>query len=274
MKRTVCALLVLFTAATLAWAETPVDQTKPAKPDGRVKVETVAGSITVTGWDKAEVRVQGTLGDQMEPLVFEVTDGTTRIEAEPKKNARGDGSAHLQVWVPKGSSVEAAGVSADVAAKGISGSVEVGSVSGDVKASGISGELVAECVSGGVEVEASGRSLRCETVSGRLQVTGGSPERVQLQSVSGGINYTGSLARTGQLTAETVSGDVELALPSSFSADFDVSTFSGAIRSDLSTPANVQEEGPVGKKAAFTTGSGDAHVKVETFSGSVRFLAK
>jgi DUF4097 and DUF4098 domain-containing protein YvlB len=274
MKRMTVFLTVFVLAATLAWAGTPLNESKPAKADGRVTIENVVGSVTVVGWDKAEVQVQGTLGDGNQPLLFEVAGGGTRIKVRQKQDVKEVEKTDLTVSVPKGSRLEVGTVSADVEVRGILGEVKVETVSGTIRAAEISGSVEAESVSGTVNVNSKGRSLQCGTVSGRLEVVGAEPERVKLESVSGEMKYEGGLARTGQLKVESVSGSVELALPSSISADFDVTSFSGSIHSDLGTSPNVESEGAVGKKAHFTMGAGEGSVSVETLSGGVRFLAK
>jgi DUF4097 and DUF4098 domain-containing protein YvlB len=274
MKRTPWLCAVAFAASLAAWAQTPIDQTKPAKPDGRVSIDNVSGSITVMGWDQASVQVKGTLGANTEPLVFEVSDGTTRIAVKPKRSSRNSGDGVLTIRVPKQSRVEVDTVSAEIHAKDLAGAVDLHTVSGEVTASGITGDISLESVSGKVQAEAGSRTLRCSSVSGNVQITGKSPLRVEMESVSGDLGYDGGLGKGGELKAETVSGPIEIRFPASVSAEFDVSTFSGSISSDLPAPLNLKKDGPVGKNASFRTGGGDGRVRVETFSGSVRFVKK
>ena len=64
------AALLLFCGA--AWADESVDRTIPASAAARIEIENVAGSIEVTGWDRNEVHIVGTLGDDVEGL--DITD--------------------------------------------------------------------------------------------------------------------------------------------------------------------------------------------------------
>ena len=274
MKRIPLVIILWIAAALTLKAQTPVDQSKTVKPDGRISIEDVSGSITVTGWDRPEVQVKGTLGKNTEPLVFSVSDGTTRIEVHPKQNSGSGGDGVLTIQVPKQSRVEVDTVSADILAKDLQGTAKLETVSGSVTASAMGGEVSLESVSGTVKVDAGSREAHCETVSGTIQASGQSPTRLSLKSVSGAIHYEGGLARTGEMRAETVSGSVELKMAAGVSAEFDTSTFSGNISSDLDAPLNLKKDGPVGKSANFRTGGGDGRVKVETFSGSVRFVKK
>lgn len=274
MKRIPLVIILWILSSLTLAAQTPIDQTKAVKADGRVIVENVSGSVTVTAWDRTEVQVRGTLGPETEPLVFEVSDGTARIEVHPKKNSRRGGDGTLDIRIPKKARLEVDVVSASVTVKDLGGSADLQTVSGDIDAASVAGDLKAETVSGTVRGEASGRSLRCASVSGSIRVGGASPSLVEMESVSGEIIYDGGLGRGGEMKAETVSGSVEIRLPATVSAEFDVSTFSGNISGDLGEPLDVEKDGPAGKSTSFRTGAGDGRIKVESFSGSVRLVKK
>jgi RNA polymerase sigma factor (sigma-70 family) len=62
MRRAALVLATVLAVPAWAAAQTPVDQKRPAAPDGTVSIENMAGSIKVTGWDKPEVQVKGTVG--------------------------------------------------------------------------------------------------------------------------------------------------------------------------------------------------------------------
>ena len=81
MKR---AALVLATVLVPAWAlaQTPVDQKRPASAPGTVSIENMSGSVKVTGWDRAEVQVKGTLGDGAELGLRRARGSETSIEVE------------------------------------------------------------------------------------------------------------------------------------------------------------------------------------------------
>ena len=109
---------VLLAPAWLA-AQTTVDQKRPAAPDGAVSIENMAGSVKVTGWDKAEVQVRGTVGEGGE-LSFEGSGKRTHIEIEADHNPMGIKS-DLEVFVPAGSSVDIEGFQATISVTGVDG---------------------------------------------------------------------------------------------------------------------------------------------------------
>ena len=280
-------LLTLATAPALARAQTPVDQRRPAAPDGRVEIDSTDGSIRVIGWDKEEVWVKGTLDRRAEGLELSGGAHRTRIAVEvegPPHGVRND----LEIHVPAGSrlqidsfgaSISVAEVKGTVKAESVNGSIVVTrgakevnlqSVNGSVEVTSPATRVHAESVNGAVTVRDASGEIEASTVNGTLLVVGGSFERASLETVSGSLRFEGDLGSRATLDAETVSGSVELVLPAQVSADFSISTFSGDIANELGPPARKSGRNTPEKELSFSTGSGGAHVSVQTLSGSIR----
>jgi hypothetical protein len=68
---------------------------------------------------------------------------------------------------------------------------------------------------------------------------------------------------------ESHSGTVTLELPADTSAEFEIETFSGQIHNDFGPKARRTSEYGPGYELSFSTGSGEAEVSVESFSGGV-----
>jgi len=286
MKR--AAFILTLALAAPAWlaAET-VDQTRPAAANGVVEIENVAGSITVVGWDQAEVRVQGTLAAGAE-LHFDGDGKRTRIEVELEDgNHRGDHArSALEVHVPSGSSVEIEGVNAAIDVSGVSGSVEaetvngaiehrgaardvsLESVNGDLVVSGATGRIHAEVVNGTVTIESSSGQVEAGAVNGKVLITGGPFSSAALESVAGNVVFDADLEARARLDVESVSGGVEIFIRSGFLADYDIETFSGEIENELGGGTIERSQFVPSKELHFSTGSG-GRVRVETLSGSV-----
>ena len=80
MKVSGSFFLILGLAVAVAAAGQQVERTIEADPNVSVEVENLAGSVVVHGWTRAEVRVTGTLGDDVEEL--EITGQGSRISIE------------------------------------------------------------------------------------------------------------------------------------------------------------------------------------------------
>src|SRR5512134_501354 len=104
MKRAALVLATILAGPGWLVAQTPVDQKRPAAPDGTVSIENMSGSVKVTGWDRPEVQVKGTLGDGGE-LVFDGGEKRTTIEVEAEHGDPMGIRSDLEVFVPPGSSV-------------------------------------------------------------------------------------------------------------------------------------------------------------------------
>ena len=285
MKRAALVLAAVLGAPSWLAAQTPVDQKRPATPDGSVSIENMSGSVKVTGWEKAEVQVRGTVGAGGE-LSFEGSGKRTHIEIEGEHNPMGIKS-DLEVFVPAGSTVEIEGFQATISVTGVTGSVkaetvnggitqagaakhvELQSVNGDVDVTKATGRVKAESVNGGVSLHDASGELEASTVNGRLQVVGGSYERAQLESVSGPVRFEAGLGSRATLSIETVSGQVDLVLAGAIGADFAVSSFSGHITNELGPAAQKQGKWTPQAELSFTTGSGGVRVTVETLSGAI-----
>lgn len=285
-------LTVLATVAFTAQAadERQVDERRPLRADGEVRVSNIAGEINVVGWDRNEVRVSGRLGRDVERLEF--TGGEASVEVRviiPRRchNCRAD--ADLTIHVPVRARMEVEAVSADVNAKGVDGTLRLKSVSGDVAVESrstdlslksVSGDVVttgsgekarieAKTVSGSVRVSGATGEVRAGSVSGDVEVRGGRVARLEVESTSGNAEYDGPLAAGGSYEFESVSGGVELRISGSRDATYDISTFSGDIDNDFGPkPRRTSEYGP-GRELRFTEGKGAARVRMNTLSGSI-----
>ena len=291
-------VLALALCASLAsaplFAGTPIDQTRPLDPRGRVEISNVKGSIEVRAWDRNEVHISGELGKGVEKLV--VDGGPEHLEVRVEyPNRRGWGNdrsepTRLVVQVPLQADLDIESVSADVKVDGVAaGDLGVETVSGNVTIaaapreadiSSVSGDLQltlntatanSESVSG--DITLAGRlngEIQAETVSGdiRIDSRGERVRRLETGTVSGDADVRVGLAEGGEISSETVSGDIRLRLPKSLSARVSGETFNG----DLSAPGariETEEFGP-GKSMQVRYGSGAGEIRIESFSGDAQ----
>ena len=292
MKKISLVLMTIALATNVAWASQRVDETRDADPDARIDVEIISGSITVTGWDKNQVQVTGTIGDDVKALEVSGSGRSISIELDvPDSWGRRhrDIDAQLEISVPVGARLSVETVSADIGVTRMGGEVELGSVSGTVRLAGspsradvetVSGNIrvdgdqtaiTAESVSGDVELTGVAETVEAASVSGDIEVSATQIERANFESVSGDLEFSGGLTASARLHAEAHSGNVTLSLPADTSATWEVETFSGNVSNDFGPgPDRTSEHGP-GKWLKFTTGSGDARITVDSFSGNVKF---
>ena len=112
-------------------------------------------------------------------------------------------------------------------------------------------------------------------MSGSVTVEASDIEQGEFESVSGSVHFTGALLPGARLGAESHSGSVVLNLPADTSARFQIETFSGSINNGFGgAEAERTSRYAPGKRLDFTLGSGDAQVRIESFSGSVTLNPK
>jgi len=291
MKKKLLLLMAIALASSAAWAGESVDVTKSASATPTVEIENLAGSVKIHGWDREEIKVTGVLGDDTDGLDFSGSNDNFDIEVEiPDSYGRRhrDLDSDLEIWLPAGSSLAIETVSASIRVSGVNGRLELESVSGEVTVDGaptsadvetVSGSIelsgsetlaIAESVSGKIELSGVAGRVEAATVSGSIRVEASDIEQGEFEAVSGSVRFTGALSPGARLSAESHSGSVVLNLPADTSARFQVETFSGGINNGFGGgEAERTSRYAPGKRLDFTIGSGDAQVRVESFSGSV-----
>jgi DUF4097 and DUF4098 domain-containing protein YvlB len=291
VRTTWTTLGTLLLAAATAAAQQSIEQRQAADPNGRVVIDSQAGTIRVIGWSRDEVQVSGTLGRGAEGLNLTRSGRRTDVEVEVRGNPHRVKS-DLEIRVPAGSdvavdsfagAVSVEGVKGRVEAETVQGSIKVGAGASQVRAEAVQGDVAvnaphgrvhAEAVNGDVTVSDGRGELEASTVTGTLTVTGGAFERAQLEVVSGSLEFSGDLAAKASLDVQSVSGEIVLRFPAGINADFSVSTFSGEIENELGPPATKKGRFSPQRTLNFSAGSGGASVTVQTVSGGVQILKR
>jgi DUF4097 and DUF4098 domain-containing protein YvlB len=289
-KLTTAGALALALATAAAAADRPINETRKVDAEARISIENIAGTVTVTGWDRNEVQVTGTLDAKAESL--EIDGGGAALSIEVKyarrRNLNLSHGSVLNVKVPRGCELSVETVSADievaevrgaVAAQSVSGGVRVGSAPASVEAETVSGSLVVALGGGTVElatisgqIEATGYADRLETstVSGSVELTATKPVKIlKAESVSGSLEISASPSTGGDWDLACQSGKISIVVPANVDAEFDIETFSGDIRDEFGhEPERTSKYAP-GSELNFTQGKGGAVIRIECFSGDV-----
>lgn len=287
-KTRIVAVTLLLSLPALAFAE-DIDERAAADPDGHVHISNTAGSITVVGWESAEITVSGTLGKGTEGLEFSRDGRHTTIKVLYPDGSHRSQSSHLVVHAPEGSELSANGVATDIKVDGVTGVMRLQTISGDVTADAIGGDLEVKTVSGDMVVRGheheslltittvSGDAdisdvageLETTTVSGDIDIEAGTIVRARLRSTSGDIEMEGDLAADGRIDCESINGDVEVELEEATNINVDVETFSGDIENCFDVDVErVSQYGP-GRLLRFSRGLADRTVRVKTLNGDV-----
>jgi DUF4097 and DUF4098 domain-containing protein YvlB len=290
MKTFIAAAALLL--APLAWAdEQPVDRRAPADPQGEVEVSNISGTVSISGWDRNEVQVTGTLGEGIERLDFVSEPKRTIIQVKhPDNNRRdGDAEAELSIRVPTGSRLNVNTVSAEISVTHVNGEQRLQSVSGDISGEIAGEDVEAKTVSGSVVLRGEGKPavVTVTTVSGDAQVRRAAGEiiansvsgslnldldqisRARMRTTSGDLELEGPLSKDARVDAETISGELVLDFKPPVNADFEIESFSGEINNCFGPKPQTKSEYGPGSELNFKQGDGSARVRLQSLSGDI-----
>jgi DUF4097 and DUF4098 domain-containing protein YvlB len=280
--------------------------------NGQVTIQNVSGSINVTAGSGDDVTIDAVKrarGDRSQlglvDVVIEEHPGRVDIRTEYRRPGFPDrlfsdvnASVDYTVVVPDGASVDLKSISGEVKVTGVKGAVRVQSISGAVSAAGtprvelaktvsgsielsgvsFDGDLTASSISGSIRVNGlKARSLDANTVSGELSLRDATLERFNARSISGSIEYAGTLNKDGRYDVNAHSGSVRFTLAGNTGFELDATSFSGGIRSDFPLTVGgdrspeVRRRGRRGPGDSIhgTFGDGSAKLTLRTFSGEV-----
>jgi DUF4097 and DUF4098 domain-containing protein YvlB len=265
-------------------AQSRIDTTFAFNRTGVVDLTQISGDVVVTSWDRAEARVRAYA--ERGRVRSSLSSSRLSLDIESVRGRVGD--SRFEVTVPIGVRVIARSTSGDVSVRGTKGSVEatstsgdvevtdaadrivIESVSGDVRASQLAGQVRSESVSGTIELRDVSGDVRAETTSGDVLLTRVVSRNVVTTTVSGELEYEGTIDASGRYEFHAHSGDIRLEIPETTSAQFTVETFSGSLDTEFALtlqPGQRSTSRP--RRFEFTLGTGSARVTAESFSGDI-----
>lgn len=225
-----------------------IEKTFPLNPNGRVSLSNVNGSITMTAWDRSEVKmvaiktaenkerladVDIKIDSRPEYVNIETDYGDWRTRSD---NGRWRNNENLkveyQLSVPRGAVLnEIETVNGDVAVSDFTNMTKVSAVNGTVRATNLRGTANLSTVNGEVAADF---------------------ERLE----------TGS-----KIALETVNGTVNLTIPSDANATLKAESVNGNIANDFGLP--VRKGKYVGRDLYGKIGSGEVAIKLESVNGGL-----
>ena len=280
--------LSLATASVCGAADRDFERRLAADPRGSVKVSNVAGTVSVTGWDRAEVEVKARLYGSVERVDVSSDNGRISIRVVQPRSSIRVGEADLEIRVPLQSDLDVSAVSADVETTRLTGPQRLSTVSGDIRAelgkdfegktvsgdmwlkgSSQPGELRVSSVSGDITLERGAGELEATTVSGDLLLDVALASTVRTRTTSGDLSLRGSMVRDGSVEAETISGDVTVRVRPQAGFEYEATSFSGDIGNCFGKHSQSTNAHGPGSRLVGTAGEGRGRVRVKSMSGDV-----
>lgn len=280
-----------------------------AAPDVLVELSLASGGVIVRGWGNAEVSARSAEAQRIEMRRYGAGDkpsgdGDSNVPARRVEifalNSKDEdvwpgefsGSGNIELNVPHGATVVLRVQSGEVEVSDVA-VARINCASGDLELSNISRRVEAEVFSGNITLTDSRGSVSLKSVSGMIEATNLSPNdakdffviksmsgdvtledvrhaKVESETLSGSVRFSGSLAPDGGYMLRTHSGDVTMAIPQNSS--FKVSArivMGGEIVSDFAVKRDAQPVSQLRTLLEGVVGAGGAEVNLTSFNGTV-----
>jgi hypothetical protein len=286
-------LAAALAAPTILSAQTDgrtrIDTIVPLNSNGTVDLSLISGTIDVSAWSRDQVKIEATTEHGRLRFTASRSRVGLSVDHEERRGRYRSGRTIYKVVVPRGARLIMQTVSGPITAKGVrgetkaesvsgtieiedAGSLSLESVSGGVRARNVQGDANGESVSGHVIMENVRGDVEAESVSGPIRLSGITAKVVRASTVSGPIQFAGSVDPAGKYEFESHSGTIRLALPDDAGARLSLETFSGSFRSDF--PVTLTGDGGFGsgRSAEARIGRGNARIEAQTFSGSILII--
>ena len=108
--------------------------------------------------------------------------------------------------------------------------------------------------------------LTAETVNGDITLTQIESANAEANTVNGDITYDGTIKDGGRYRFGTHDGDLRVSVPEKANVSVSVSTFNG----EFNACFPVQLTGKTRHRFSFTIGSGSARLELESFGGNIK----
>jgi len=280
LRAAVTAAVLLALGTGTLRAQNNTDSTFAVGRNARLSVENMSGRVEVRSWSRAQIRVQAEYDRGR--VEFNVTSNSLAVRSS---NRHGNNEVDYRINVPVGTAIEINGISVDTDVSGVCGALNVNTVSGDVQLTCLEGEGQIQTVSGDVMIADARGSLEVGSTSGEIDVRGArssvtahsvsgdvsladiAGSEVDVETVSGDVQYMGRILDGGRYRLAAHSGDVTLHVTGTFNATVSVSTFSGDFESDF--PIELVPGTRVSHDWEFKLGTGSARVRLNSFSGTI-----
>ena len=248
----------------------------------RLHIENSGGYISVTTWDRPEIRIQA---DHSRRSVIEVRRRNSGVITVVADSDRGNfGSIVVfDLTVPASLDLSLEGWSSDITIEGSnaeinaetfqgditimggSGSVTAETMAGEIRIDGADAVIEANSVAGEINVSNSSGELYVETVGGSILLEGMSATVVEAGSVGGRVSFDGTVLDGGDYFFTSHGGTVSITIPEASNASVTIASVHGNVSSDFPGTPEMER----GARNRFSIGSGGANIEIETFGGRI-----
>jgi len=205
-------------------------------PKAMVSITNDYGSITVQPSGNTQVIVMTVAYSNA--VSFSSEQRGNRVELRAESNSRGTGLADYKVLVPMDTIVTLRSSNGRLHAQGLNGDIVLEAINATVEVSDVrDAHIHVRTLSGSVTLSNLRDShLDISSVSGDLTIKNVTDSFVEAHSGSGQITYDGNPGKTGDYTLTTHTGNLDVSIPATASAEITSRSLQGDADQDVANP--------------------------------------
>lgn len=292
----ICVILFCLPSFALSLVEERKEVTYNLNKDGKVYLENVAGNISVSTWEKNRIRIKAVKRarsgfdlDDASIDIHQYDDNSIRILTRHEGRLEQIGppnviifyelilpdKAHIRIKTDRGD-VDSVNVGGFINISTVSGEINVvtaengikcKTISGDIDLRDIKGKAEIETISGKIMIDTIKGSVAANTVGGNIRIEALSDaEEVMLETTSGKIYANSEFSPGGLYEIDTISGDIEILMPSDANFELDATSARGYVETDflLMVTGKINRKGLQG-----VVGNGGSYINISSYSGDI-----
>ena len=268
-------LLLALAALPLAAAAEEVVRTFPASGSTVLEVRNVSGRVEIRSWNQRQVKVVAQRQTRAVETHFEETANQIHVHTHLLQSAAAasEREVNYQIWAPANINIKVSQDVGTVRIENFADDVNIETVAATVELRNVSGHTSIQTLNGSVEVWRGAGRLVANSISGSLRFLDMDTRNLYARTTSGDIYYEGDLRPAGSYEFHNHQGAIELRVPSTASFELNANTVKGEVSSEF--PLQTRSHGRVPRASSSrsllgTVHSGEAMVRVSSFSGTIR----
>lgn len=266
--------------ARIPWGEIRSEEeilVVPAPASRAISVRNANGKTRVLGEDRQDIEIRITKSvradcpDMATKLLESIrlqnsaSSEVLEIEVQIPRRCSRHGIAHLELRVPRNTSVDLSSTNGKICLEGLDRSVRARSSNGSVSIFEVTGDIDVTTANAKVACRCTHGHLRARSSNGKIEV-GGHHGSVDAETSNGVIRASiDSLGEVG-VSLTTSNGRIALELPEHPDADIDIQVENGLIRNDIELE---DQTGDANGRVIGRAGKGGPPIRLRTSNGTI-----
>lgn len=279
MRRSYRNCFLLLGVLTLALAATAraerIERSFTVTGDTVMEVRNLNGQVHIQAWEQPEVRMVAVRRSVAVEIHYEQTANRIHIHTHLLQSSApaSERVVDYQIWAPADTRIKVLVEAGTVRIENFSEYVSVDAVATTVLLRNLSGYTSVKTLNGSVQAEHCSGRLEASSISGSLRFLDPQIRFLVANTTSGDIIYQGNFRRGGSYDFQNHEGLIELLISSEASFELSANSVQGEVVNEF--PLTPRGHGRVPQRGGMrsllgTVHTGDAMVRVTSFSGTIR----